>query len=789
MIFLLEDMAYINNPKTIIAVMNRLEELCTADPSLRVKGVRDVLDERLLFWRSFGSTSQDVIGAIQKVRSIVTPQSLHSESSDGYYGVLGVSRDATLDEIKKAFRELIKIHHPDKNPENLKAAEKLTKEITEAYETLRNPEYRKAYDLGGKDAILELKRKEARSGRIGYQYEIEDVQVGGDRFVVEAVNTLTGDKENFSLPITSKGNVFDKEKVKVLIAEENRARYFRIIDDIYNALPGDISAGFFSDLKGDLFGFAVKKDHMTARYDRLKNEPIADFHEAGEYVKDDFLKFQLAGNELTVYSRTHQDAVFNIEKILLDEEALRIALTEKKGVEEFHYLLRAFQRMAFQDHDRDLTRKLRELQGKLSHNPGGIDLNAAWLDMSIRGEKTSAMMPIEENASPVKSDQIEGLKPFIFNITSVSDSSLLPVLFQNGSAAGTHGSVLIAGGTLSPESIYSPGAEDSNVYASLLFKEIEKRIGAGVFYFEDLLLWLKEKSGSEKVVMGIERDKSEKINKVSVSVDDHTILSYEVNGAAFTASSLPVGTGAVTGYSEFVKNNAALLAVLLKESKSDTLLRVPVESISDENSRENIKKFFEALKVSGYVHIELYSGDGTSAIDESTYSAFGLHEPPVGFSKRKENTITLMPVYEDEELTSSGVRSRLGAGGNLTLEQTILVPIRIQKAGSMHDAAELISGSVFGFDMLFLARQKKDLGTIDAGLVKEIQDRYRRLLESQGVAGFDLTENDLIKMATGDINEIITPLKKLIKLLPLRQLSVEEIKQVYELTLPIITNA
>lgn len=69
-----------------------------------------------------------------------------------YYDVLGVDRDASQSEVKKAYRNLAKKYHPDKNPGDKEAEEKF-KELTEAYQVLSDPQKRKKYDQFGHSGV------------------------------------------------------------------------------------------------------------------------------------------------------------------------------------------------------------------------------------------------------------------------------------------------------------------------------------------------------------------------------------------------------------------------------------------------------------------------------------------------------------------------------------------------------------------------------------------------------------------------------------------------------------
>ncbi|MEW6608116.1 MAG: molecular chaperone DnaJ [bacterium] len=73
-----------------------------------------------------------------------------------YYEVLEVNKNASVDEIKNAYRRLAKKYHPDVNPDNKKEAEEKFKEIAEAYEVLSDPQKRTQYDQFGHEGMKNI---------------------------------------------------------------------------------------------------------------------------------------------------------------------------------------------------------------------------------------------------------------------------------------------------------------------------------------------------------------------------------------------------------------------------------------------------------------------------------------------------------------------------------------------------------------------------------------------------------------------------------------------------------
>ena len=111
-----------------------------------------------------------------------------------YYKILGVTKSATTDEIKKAYRKLAIKYHPDKNQGNKKAEEQF-KEANEANEVLSNPEKRKKYDELGEN----WKQYENQGSQGGQGYGRSQYQnAGGGQRQYSSGNEGFGGGDNFS---------------------------------------------------------------------------------------------------------------------------------------------------------------------------------------------------------------------------------------------------------------------------------------------------------------------------------------------------------------------------------------------------------------------------------------------------------------------------------------------------------------------------------------------------------------------------------------------------------------
>lgn len=115
--------------------------------------------------------------------------------AEDYYKTLGIEKDASPDEAKKAYRKLALKYHPDKNPNNKQAEEKF-KRISEAYAVLSDPEKKKKYDQYGSDAFHQQYTQEDIFRNVDLSDILRDLGFGG--FGNRNFNSGSGRRRNFN---------------------------------------------------------------------------------------------------------------------------------------------------------------------------------------------------------------------------------------------------------------------------------------------------------------------------------------------------------------------------------------------------------------------------------------------------------------------------------------------------------------------------------------------------------------------------------------------------------------
>ena len=183
-----------------------------------------------------------------------------------YYEVLGVSKSASADEIKKAYRRLAMKYHPDRNEEDGGASEKKFKEAKEAYEVLKDADKKARYDQFGHDGL-----RGGQGGQGGYGAEgfgdifgdvFGDIFGGGRRggggpqvfrgadlgyeLKLDLEKAVAGDTVEIDVPTQVGCETCDGQR------REER-HFARKLFHVWRCRPGAYAAGFFlsaADLSG-----------------------------------------------------------------------------------------------------------------------------------------------------------------------------------------------------------------------------------------------------------------------------------------------------------------------------------------------------------------------------------------------------------------------------------------------------------------------------------------------------------------------------------------------------------
>jgi DnaJ-class molecular chaperone len=129
------------------------------------------------------------------------------------YQTLGLSEDATAQQIKESYRILVRLHHPDANPETREASEAMMKDVLRAYATLSDPEKRKRYDRD--ERIREVERIQQSSDvRVIHHPTRHTTPSNVPQSLIGRVRIVMGDSlESFAQKLgLSEGTLTDFEK-------------------------------------------------------------------------------------------------------------------------------------------------------------------------------------------------------------------------------------------------------------------------------------------------------------------------------------------------------------------------------------------------------------------------------------------------------------------------------------------------------------------------------------------------------------------------------------------------
>lgn len=225
----------------------------------------------------------------------VEPYNLGMEFKD-YYKILGVDKKADEKEIKRAYRKLAREHHPDRNPNDSAAEDKL-KEINEAYEVLGNPENRQKYDqlganyhryqqMGGQPGGFDFSQWYASGGGSGYQQVNFDDLFGGQGAFSDFFSTIFGERPSRGRSRAASFAQDLEHEVTITLEEayHGTTRTLRVNGDRFTA---KIPAGAHTGTRIRLRGKGSGADGAGDLYLNIRVEPHDTFRREGRNLKVD----------------------------------------------------------------------------------------------------------------------------------------------------------------------------------------------------------------------------------------------------------------------------------------------------------------------------------------------------------------------------------------------------------------------------------------------------------------------------------------------------------------------
>jgi len=310
---------------------------------------------------------------------------------------------------------------------------------------------------------------------------------------------------------------------------------------------------------------------------------------------------------------------------------------------------------------------------------------------------------------------------------------------------------------------------------------------SNINFFEMYEKILDSREGSEFIsILGELCSKAKKEAPIEVlSLSDAKIRAEkEIKNVEDNAASL----GMTKGIYSFIDSCASLFGGVKKKAGIKKLIRIPVEvleNIGVEDSEVLLKRIQDNKTAAEKFYIKLFSSKKPLLeVGTEAYEKFGIKNEtlPFDFKMSRANTITLFPVDKGEEfparlLNIKWDRLRYSEDGIL---RNLLLETAISPVGYNYDQSGLARGVFFG--MILSEISANEEYTKDSSFVLDFVKVFKELYLSGGndPDRFDLTAEDIINISRGEINALVKSLNKLIKILPIMPVNVNEQREIYE---------